>query len=271
VSLSPFIPGAAAALIYTAGTWLLARALARNSTVPTWVLRTLATPALALHALAAYAIINVPGGMNLSLASAASLTTLIALALVLATGLARPVHSLMVLLFPLSALALLASLSLQRSQAPLSGVDGMDNALAVHVFLSRLAYSVLAMAALQSILVGVTDRNIRTKSHILLLRILPPLETMEHLLFVMLWVGFAGLTIAIGSGFIYLDDMFAQQVVHHTVLSSASWVLYLILLMGRLVFGWRGTAAVRWTLSAFALLLLGYFGSKFVLEVLLGR
>ena len=243
-------------------------ALVRNSPVPAWALRALVLPALALHACAAYAIMALPEGINLSLASVASLTALIVLAMVAATGIARPVHSLFVLLFPFSALALLASLFLQRDQASLHGAN---DALAMHVLLSILAYSILMMAALQSILVGTAERNIRTKSHILMLRILPPLETMEHLLFVMLWVGFAGLTFAIASGFIYLDDMFAQHVVHHTVLSSASWVVYVVLLVGRQAFGWRGTAAVRWTLSAFALLLLGYFGSKFVLEVLLGR
>lgn len=268
VSFSPIIPGAMAVVLYLAGTWLQVRALLHTTPAPLWVLRALALPALLLHAVAAWAITNLPEGINLSLANVTSLTALIVLAMVAATGIARPVHSLFVLLFPLGALTLLASLFLQRGQASL---DGINEALAMHVLVSILAYSILTMAALQSILVGVAERNIRAKNHILMLRILPPLETMEHLLFVMLWVGFVGLTIAIGSGFVYLDDMFAQHVVHHTVLSSASWVIYLVLLMGHQVLGWRGTAAVRWTLSAFALLLLGYFGSKFVLEVLLGR
>ena len=268
MSFSPIIPGIAAVALYLTGTWLQVQALVRNAAVPAWALRTLILPALVLHALAAYSTMNLPAGINLSLASVVSLTALVVLAMVAATGVARPVHSLLVLLFPLSALALLASLFLQRGQASL---DGMSDTLAIHVLVSILAYSILMMAALQSILVGLAERNIRAKSHILMLRILPPLETMEHLLFVMLWVGFVGLTVAIVSGFIYLDDMFAQHVVHHTVLSSASWVVYVVLLVGRQAFGWRGTAAVRWTLSAFALLLLGYFGSKFVLEVLLGR
>ena len=262
------IPGVIALTLYLTGTWVQVHALVRNTPVPVWTLRALVLPALVLHASAAYATMLVPEGINLSLASVASLSALIVLAMVAATGIARPVHSLFVLLFPLSALALFASLFVQPGQA---SIEGVSDALGMHVLVSILAYSILMMAALQSILVGITERNIRTKSHILMLRILPPLETMEHLLFVMLWVGFAGLTIAIGSGFIYLDDMFAQHVVHHTVLSSASWVVYVVLLVGHQVFGWRGTAAVRWTLSAFALLLLGYFGSKFVLEVLLGR
>ena len=239
-----------------------------NVTLPARALRALVLPALVLHGIAAYGTMALPQGINLSLSGVAGLTALIVLAMVVAAGVARPVHSLFVPLFPLAALALLASLFLQRDYAPAAG---MTDALAVHVLVSILAYSILLMATLQSILVGVAERNIRTRSHIPMLRILPPLETMEHLLFVMLWVGFTGLTAAIASGFVYLDDMFAQHVVHHTVLSSASWIVYVVLLTGRLAFGWRGTAAVRWTLSAFALLLLGYFGSKFVLEVLLGR
>ncbi len=267
MAFSPIIPGVLAVVLYLLGIWLQLRAFTHNRAVPAWVLWALVLPALILHAIAAWATTNLPGGLNLSLASVASLTMLIVLAMVAATAIARPVHSLFVLLFPLAALALLASLFLQRSGTSL---EGMSEALAIHVLVSILAYSILTIAALQSILVGVAERNIRAKSHIARLRILPPLETMEHLLFVMLWVGFAWLTIAIGSGFVYLDDMFAQQVVHHTVLSSTSWAIYVVLLVGRQAFGWRGTVTVRWTLSAFALLLLGYFGSKFVLEVLLG-
>jgi ABC-type uncharacterized transport system permease subunit len=78
------------------------------------------------------------------------------------------------------------------------------------------------------------------------------------------------LTLAILSGFLFLDDLFAQRVVHHTVLAIASWFVYATLLVGRQLLGWRGSTAVRWTLIAFSLLVLGYFGSKFVIEILLG-
>ena len=268
MTYSPLIPGVAAIVLYLAGTWLQASAFSRNTPVAIGLLRSLVVPALILHALAVYGTMNLPHGVHLGLAGVASLTALIVLIMVAAVGIARPVHSLYVLLFPLSALILVASLFPQRVQ---SSPLGMSDALALHALVSITAFSILLMAALQSILVGVAERHIRTKNRILMLRILPPLETMEHLLFVMLWVGFAGLTIAIASGFIYLDDMFAQQVVHHTVLSSAAWLVYVILLVGRGIYGWRGSAAARWTLAAFALLLLGYFGSKFVLEILLQR
>jgi ABC-type uncharacterized transport system permease subunit len=110
---------------------------------------------------------------------------------------------------------------------------------------------------------------LRAKHGIAIIRLLPPLETMETLLFSLLWTGLAALSVAIASGFAFLDNMFAQHVVHHTVLSSLSWVMYVVLLAGHKIMGWRGVAAVRWTLIAFALLVLGYFGSKFVMEILL--
>jgi ABC-type uncharacterized transport system permease subunit len=94
---------------------------------------------------------------------------------------------------------------------------------------------------------------------------------METLLFSLLWTGLAVLSVAIASGFAFLDNMFAQHVAHHTILSSLSWVMYVVLLAGHKLLGWRGVSAVRWTLIAFALLVLGYFGSKFVLEILLQR
>ncbi len=266
MTYSPLMPGIAAVVLYLAGTWLQASALSRNTPVATGVLRSIVVPALILHGLATYGTMNLPEGIHLGLVSVASLTALLVLVMVAVAGIARPVHSLFVLLFPLSALILLMSLFPQRGPPTFVGVS---DALALHVLVSITAFSILLMAALQSILVGMAERYIRTKSHILMLRILPPLETMEHLLFVMLWVGFTGLTIAIASGFIQLDDMFAQRVAHHTILSSAAWVVYVILLVGRSLFGWRGGAAARWTLVAFALLLLGYFGSKFVLEIVL--
>ena len=268
MSFSPVIPGMAAVVLYLAGAWLLVRALNRSVALPTRVCTAVALAALVLHAIAAYGAMNRPDGLDFSLSNAAGLTALILMALVAALGVVQPVHGLFILLFPLSALALLASVFLQTARPPLAG---MDAGLAAHIFVSMLAYSILAMAALQSILLGFAERGIRAKTRSAALRALPPLETMERLLFAMLWVGFAALTIAIGSGFLRLQDMFAQHVAHHTVLSSASWLLYVALLAGRHVFGWRGSSAVRWTLTAFALLLLGYFGSKFVLEVLLER
>ena len=94
---------------------------------------------------------------------------------------------------------------------------------------------------------------------------------MESLLFQMIAIGFAILSLALLSGVLFLEDIFAQHLVHKTVLSLAAWLVFAVLLWGRFRFGWRGRTAIRWTLGGFAVLLLAYFGSKFVLELVLMR
>jgi ABC-type uncharacterized transport system permease subunit len=100
-------------------------------------------------------------------------------------------------------------------------------------------------------------------------RALPPLQTMESLLFEMIAVGFVLLSLALLSGFSFLEDMFAQRQVHKTVLSIIAWFVFGTLLWGRYRFGWRGQKALIWTLSGFVVLMLAYFGSKVVIELIL--
>jgi len=88
-------------------------------------------------------------------------------------------------------------------------------------------------------------------------------------MFQFLGFGFILLSVSLLTGFFYLEDIFAQHLVHKTVLSIIGWVILGVLLFGRIRFGWRGRTAVRWTLSAFAFLMLAYFGSKLVLEFIL--
>jgi ABC-type uncharacterized transport system permease subunit len=102
-------------------------------------------------------------------------------------------------------------------------------------------------------------------------RSLPPLETMESLPFQMIAAGFVLLTLALLSGFAFLEDMFAQHLVHKTVLSCLGWLVFGGLLLGRFRYGWRGRTAIIWTLSGFVILILAYFGSKAVIELILQR
>lgn len=103
------------------------------------------------------------------------------------------------------------------------------------------------------------------------MRVLPPLTSTESLLFSLLAVGFGILTLSLASGFAFLDDMFAQNVAHKTILACLAWVIFAVLLFGRWRFGWRGQRVVRWTIAGFATLLVAYFGSKLVLEFILQR
>ena len=101
------------------------------------------------------------------------------------------------------------------------------------------------------------------------LRALPPLGDMERLLFQLLGLGFSALTLALLSGMLFLGDLFAPHLLEKTALSIAAWLVIGTLLIGRRRAGWRAQTAVRWTLTGFGLLALGYLGSKFVLEFLL--
>jgi len=102
-----------------------------------------------------------------------------------------------------------------------------------------------------------------------LIRLLPPLKTMETLLFDAIIIGFICLSLSLVSGMIFLENMFAQHLAHKTILSILAWLVFAILLAGRWLAGWRGRTAIRWTLGGFISLMLAYFGSKFVLEVIL--
>jgi ABC-type uncharacterized transport system permease subunit len=100
---------------------------------------------------------------------------------------------------------------------------------------------------------------------------LPPLQTMEHLLFILILLGFFILSLSLLSGLLFVDDLMAQHLAHKTVLSITAWAMFGVLLWGRWRRGWRGRKAIRWTLASYALLILAYFGSKLVLEQILSR
>ncbi len=93
---------------------------------------------------------------------------------------------------------------------------------------------------------------------------------MESLLFHVIWAGQITLTVSILSGFVFIQDMFAQSLVHKTALSIVAWLIYSVLLFGRHQQGWRGSYAIRWTLAGFCTLMMAYFGSKLVIELILG-
>ena len=147
--------------------------------------------------------------------------------------------------------------------------ESFSPGIQTHIISSIIAFSILGLAAVQAILLFFQDKALKHHSSAKMLRGIPSLHESETLLFQSITLGVAILTIALVSGFIYLDDIFAQHLAHKTILSSLAWVVFVILLWGRSQFGWRGSTAIRWSLSGFTFLILAYFGSKFVLELLL--
>ena len=223
-------------------------------------------PGVLAHGFTCLFLINTPEGINFGLLAILPLIAWLLTLFIILASLRQPVENLFLFVLPFSVLSLLLAIfSTANAVTPAK----FDNGLVIHILTSIAAYSMLAMSACQSLLLAFQERSIRTKESIAMIRVLPPLETMEALLFQILALGFVLLTVAIGSGFLFLDDMFAQHIVHHTVLSSISWLAYGSLLAGHHLLGWRSSTAIRWSLTAFTLLVLGYLGSKFVIEFLL--
>jgi ABC-type uncharacterized transport system permease subunit len=143
--------------------------------------------------------------------------------------------------------------------------------LTAHILLSMASAALLFAAAVTALLLVFLDRRLRTRRLADLPSVLPPLDALEKVMFRLIAAGFVLLTLALVTGFVFVTNLFEQHLEHKTILSLIAWVLFGILLFGRIRYGWRGRAAVRWTLSGFGMLTLAYFGSKFVLETVLGR
>jgi len=223
--------------------------------------------AVILHAVVLYPNLITGNGLNMGFFNAASLIALLTVVVLLLAALKNPVENLGIPILPIAAATLaLASWNPGQKTTIISGAWQLD----LHILFSVLAYSLFALAAVQAVLLAIQDRHLRNRHPGGFIRALPPLEVMEQLLFQMIGTGFVLLSAALLTGVVFLDDIFAQQLVHKTFLSIAAWGIFSILLWGRWKFGWRGRKAIRWTLSGFGLLILAYFGSKLVLEIILG-
>lgn len=156
---------------------------------------------------------------------------------------------------------------------PVQGLLLNDTSVGItfHILSSVTAFGVLSIAGVYALFAAIIDYFLRRHHLNPLVRALPPLETLERLLFRLIALGFTLLTISLLSGMAFIDDLFAQHLAHKTVLSIMAWLVFGLLLWGRWRYGWRGRHAVRLTLAGIFLLLLAYFGSKLVLETFLGR
>ncbi len=222
--------------------------------------------AWALHTLILYRHTFRPDGLNLEFFNAMSLILWLVAGLLGASTLRRPLEPLAVALLPVSALAVLVA-GLVPEPSTVVAVDSVG--IRVHILVSLLAYSVLTFSALQALLLAIQDQHLHRHRPGGFVRTLPPLQEMEQFLFQLITAGVILLTLSLVTGFLYVEDLFAQHLVHKTVLSITAWLVFSILLWGRWRFGWRGRKAIRWTLWGFAALLLAYLGTKFVIEFLL--
>jgi ABC-type uncharacterized transport system permease subunit len=205
---------------------------------------------------------------NFSLLSTASMVSALVVLLLLLASLSKPVEKLGIAIFPLAALMLGLDLCFPEK---LRSLQTYNWEMGTHILSSVIAFSLLNIAALQAVLLAIQERQLKNHQVKKFILHLPALQTMESLLFQMISMGLLFLSVSLVSGIIFIDDLFAQHLVHKTVLSIFAWLIFSALLLGRWRYGWRGQTAMRWTIAGFVLLLLAYFGSKLVLEIILRR
>lgn len=256
-----------AIVLYLAAAGLLVSAVRRDGGrgARGWLLP--ANLAVLLHGLAHLLAWRVAGGADLHFFAALSLVGLGMSVLTAIVGATGRMAALGVVVFPLSALMLLVYQLYGHVQHP----EPLDWRLQMHAWMALLAYATLAVAALFALMLWLQERALRRREFHGWLRALPPLVELESLLFRTIAVGFALLTATLLTGVLFVENLLAQHLMHKTVLSVLSWLAFGGLLLGRWRYGWRGVVAVRWTLAAMALLVLAFFGSKFVLELVLRR
>lgn len=219
------------------------------------------------HAALLYPHVVTLYGLNFNLFNTISLISLFFLFFYVIFSLYRPIVSLGILAAPTALAGMIIG---YIGRAPYRPITDISVGLEAHILLSLAAYCVLLMAALQALFLRLQIRELKHQSiHRFWVNKLPSLQSMESLLFDMLLVGFVLLSIALGIGFVYVEDLMAQHLAHKTVFSVLSWLLFGALLLGNWRAGWRGKRAANMTIYAFILLAIGFVGSKFVLEMLL--
>ncbi len=251
--------------LYTASAWVMLRSASNSRLDPlAWVL---ALASIFAHSGAILHMMRALGPFSIGLLEATSMLawTLAVLACIIAIE--RQYRVLGAILLGCAALGAAATgrgHTYAEESAP-----GWE--LTAHILLSMAAAALLFAAAVTALLFVFQDRRMRARRVLDLPSVLPPLDAVEKVMFRLIGTGFALLTLALLTGLIFVTNLFTQHLLHKTVISLCAWAVFGALLIGRFRYGWRGRSAVRWTLTGFALLLLAYFGSKFVLEYLLGR
>ncbi|ORU94011.1 MAG: ABC transporter permease [Cycloclasticus sp. symbiont of Bathymodiolus heckerae] len=258
------------AILYVSGAGLVAVNMLNNTIVNKQRQLVLASALAAafMHTLLVLHSYNINQMIANDFFSMLSLVFLVISLLFIATAFSQPVETLAIIVFPFSAIAVLLNIG---NSIPATTNVNLDSALQVHIILSIVSYSLLSVAAFQAIFVSIQEKQLHDRHPGRFIGRLPSLQLMETLLFRVLSVGLALLTLALATGFIFLDDIFAQHIAHKTVLSILAWLVFATLLWGRHSLGWRGQKAVKWTYGGYFSLMLAYFGSKFVLQLVLNQ
>lgn len=223
---------------------------------------------LAIHLIALVHMTLHTGSMIIGVGSALSLFAWQAALLLWLFSLKRSIGALGLVMYPLAAFCAIVGLLVPD---PNGAHEPLSWPLQIHIVLSMLAYGLLTLGAVQAAVLSMQHRQLRSHPPSGVFTTLPPLQTMETLLFRLISAGFVLLSLAIASGAVFINHLFEQHLAHKAALSVAAWLVFAVLLFGRWRYGWRGRVAVRGVMIGYVVLVLAYFGSKLVLELILGE
>lgn len=224
---------------------------------------TLGSFAIGLHAHLIYQWLGFPPQQNLSLVNLASLVTGFVAFLTLFFSLFKPIRNLIILIFPLAGLSLLAAFYLP---SPALAGRVIIAKQGWHIVLATLAFGVMAVAALQAMLLGLQEHLLHRRHASGLVQVLPPLQTMDVLLFELISLGFILLSLLVAISWWIFAPITVPFLWQKLGISLVAWLTFAILLCGHFYFGWRGIKAVRWTLAGVGWIMLVYFGSEILLH-----
>jgi ABC-type uncharacterized transport system permease subunit len=220
-----------------------------------------------LHAKSLSGLILIGDGFNLSMGNTFSM---IGLELALISLFAAIDPALRGISAGLLLLGAVAALMTEFELLPAATTD-LAWQVRAHILVSLLSYGLLTVGAIVAIFAIVQERRLQARQISAMNNLFAPLETTEKLLFGITAAGFAGLALAISSGLMFVDNIFAQHLAHKAVFSILALIVFGTLLAGRFFAGWRGKRAVKLYLAGFLLLCLAYFGVRLILEDLLNR
>ena len=233
-----------------------------------------------LHGVALWADIVAPESLRLGFAVMLSAALWVSVAAYWIENQNDALDSMRVLVLPVAAVTVLLPIAFPGSVVALEGKSVL---FPWHVAIAMLAYSTLTIAAFHAVLMALQESKLHARHSIAghadttwftaAIDRLPALLTMERLLFRLIVIGFALLTLTVLSGVIFSEQLFGRALKwdHKTIFTLLSWVVFGVLLAGRHWRGWRGKTALSFTLTGFVTLVLAYVGSRFVLEVVLHR
>ncbi|HEX5126277.1 MAG TPA: cytochrome c biogenesis protein CcsA, partial [Rhodocyclaceae bacterium] len=242
---------------------------ADNGHVRPWA-RFLLTVALVTHGYALNDMLFGAGGLSFGMADALSLTLWLTVLIYFVESFFARLEGLLTLAMPAAAVC-----AFLPAVLPGHYYNDILNSWAfrAHFIIAMLAYGTATLAALHALMMALAERHLHHAHLSPGMTGLPPLLTLENLLFRLIGTAFVLLTLTVGSGVLFSEEVFGKplELNHKTVFTIASWLLFGVLLIGRRAWGWRGRTAQRWSLAGFVCLLLAYVGTRFVLEVLLHR